>query len=73
MAGLNVQDGFQQCCVPPLRATLDPPDPLDHLARRDLKETVVTLDLLVALVSLVLLDPQDLLERRVTLVLRVLP
>ena len=56
----------------PLRATLDLPDPLDQVARRDLKETVVRLDLLVALVRWVLLDPQDLLERRVALVPRVL-
>lgn len=57
----------------PLRATLDLPDPLDPLARRDPKETVVRLDLLVALVRLVLLDPQELLERRVALVPMVLP
>lgn len=56
----------------PHRATLDLPDLLDHLARRDPKETVVRLDLLVALVRLVPLDPQDLLERRVAPVLRVL-
>lgn len=57
----------------PHRATLDLPDPLDQLARRDPKETVVRLDLLVALVRWVHLDPQDLLERRVALVVRVLP
>lgn len=50
---------------PPSRATLDLPDLLDQLARRDPKETVVRPDLLVALVKLVLQDPQDLLERRV--------
>lgn len=53
------------------RATLDLPDPLDPLARKDPKETVVRLDPLVALVRLVLLDPQDLLERRVALALMV--
>lgn len=53
------------------RATLDLPDPLDLLARRDPKETVVTLDLLVALVRWVLLDPQEFLERRVAPVLMV--
>lgn len=47
------------------RATLDLKDPLDPLARRDPKETVVTLDPLVALVRWVLLDPQELPERRV--------
>lgn len=54
------------------RATLDLLDLLDLLARRDPKETVVTLDLLVALVKWVLLDPQEFLERRVALVPMVL-
>lgn len=54
------------------RATLDLLDLLDLLARRDPKETVVTLDLLVALVRWVLLDPQEFLERRVALVPMVL-
>lgn len=57
----------------PHRATPDLPDPLEALAKRDPKETVVRLDLLVALVRSVLLDPQDLLERRVALVPRVPP
>ncbi len=69
----NLQDGFHQYCIFPHRATLDLPDPLDLVARRDPKEIVVRLDLLVALVKLELLDPQDLLERRVALVPRVLP
>lgn len=56
----------------PHRATLDLLDPLDLVAKRDPKETVVRLDLLVALVSWVLLDPQELLERRVALVPKVL-
>lgn len=63
---------FNSPC-PPHRVTLDLPELLDQLARRDPRETVVRLDLLVALVSWVLLDPQDLLERRVALVLMVLP
>lgn len=42
------------------------------MVKRDPKETVVRLDLLVALVSWVLLDPQALLERRVALVPKVL-
>lgn len=54
------------------RATLDLLDLLDLLARRDPKETVVTLDLLVALVRWVLQDPQEFLERRVALVPMVL-
>lgn len=75
MAGLKVQDGFKQCIIPPpfLRATLDLPDPLDQLARRDPKEIVVRLDLLDAPVRWVLLDPQEFLERRVALVPMVLP
>lgn len=52
---------------------LDPPDPLDLVAKRDPKETVVRLDLLVALVRWALLDPQEFLERRVALVLKVPP
>lgn len=59
--------------IPTNRATPDLLDPLDLLARRDLKETVVRLDLLVALVRWVLLDPQELLERRVALVPMALP
>lgn len=59
--------------IPTNRATLDLLDPLDLPARRDLKETVVRLDLLVALVRWVLLDPQELLERRVALVPMALP
>lgn len=55
------------------RATLDPLESLDQLAKREPKETVVRLDLLVVLVRLVLLDPQDPLERRVALVLMDLP
>lgn len=55
------------------RATLDLLDLLDPLAKRESKETVVRLDLLVALARWVLLDPQDLLEKRVALVPRVLP
>lgn len=63
---------FKSPC-PSHRVTLDLLELLDQLVRRDPKETVVRLDLLVALVSWVLLDPQDLLERRVALVLMVLP
>lgn len=55
------------------RATLDLPDPLDLVARKDPKETVVRLDLLVVLVRSVLLDPQEFQERRVALVLMVPP
>lgn len=54
------------------RVTPDLLDPLDPPARRDPKETVVTPDLLVALVKWVLLDPQELLARRVAPVLMVL-
>lgn len=54
------------------RETLDLPESLDLLAKKDPKETVVTLDLSVALVSLELLDLQDLPERRVALVVMVL-
>lgn len=50
------------------RATLDQPDPLDLAAKRDPKETVVIPDLLVALERWALLEPQELLERRVALV-----
>lgn len=60
-------------CIHTNRATPDLLDPLDLLARRDLKETVVRLDLLVALVRWVPLDPQELLERRVALVPMALP
>lgn len=54
------------------RATLDPLDLPDPLARKDPKETVVILDLLVALARLALLEPLDLLARRVALVLMAL-
>lgn len=54
------------------RVTPDLLDPLDPLARRDPKETVVTPDLLAALVKWVLLDPQEFLARRVAPVLMVL-
>lgn len=50
------------------RATLDQPDPLDLAAKREPKETVVIPDLLVALERWALLEPQELLERRVALV-----
>lgn len=55
-----------------LRVTLDPPDLPDPLARRDPKETVVKPDPLVVLVRWVLLEPLDLLERRVAKVLMAL-
>lgn len=55
------------------RETLELPDPVDQLERKDPKETVVRLDLLVALVRWVHLDPQEVLERRVALVARDLP
>lgn len=51
------------------RATLDLLDLPDPLARKDPRETVVRLDLLVALVRSALLEPLDLLARRVALVL----
>lgn len=51
------------------RETLDLLDLPDPLARKDPKETVVRLDLLVALARLALLEPLDLLARRVALVL----
>lgn len=54
------------------RATLDPLDLADPLARKVPKETVVTLDLLVALARLALLVPLDLLARRVALVVMAL-
>lgn len=54
------------------RATLDLLDLPDQLARKDPKETVVRLDLLVALARLALLEPLDLLGRRVALVLMAL-
>lgn len=54
------------------RATLDPLDLPELLARKDPKETVVKLDLLVALARWALLEPQDLLARRVALVLMAL-
>lgn len=55
------------------RVTPEPLVLLDLLARRDPKETVERLDLLVALVRWVPLDPQVPLERRVAPVLMVLP
>lgn len=54
------------------RATLDPLDLPDPLARKDPKETVVILDLLVALARLALLELLDHLARRVALVLMAL-
>lgn len=47
----------------------DPLDPLDLLAKMAHEEIVVRLALLVVLVRLVVLDPQDSLERRDLLVL----
>lgn len=54
------------------RVTLDPPDLPDPLARKDPKETVVRPDLLVALARWALLEPLDLLARRVAKVLTAL-
>lgn len=55
------------------RELLDHLDPSDLLARMALEELVVRLALLVALGRLVLLEPQDLLERRDPLVPMVPP
>lgn len=46
------------------RELLDPLDPEDLLAKMEQGELVVRLALLAALVRLVLLDPQDLVERK---------
>lgn len=50
------------------RATPDLLDPLDPLAKKDPKETVVIPDLLAAPERWVLLEPLELPERRVALV-----
>lgn len=55
-------------CYSTKRATLDQPDLLDLVEKREPKETVVIPDLLVAPERWVLLESQEFLERRVALV-----
>ena len=72
MSVQDFKDSYSKPISPHCRATLDHPDPLDPLARRESKETVVRQDRPVALVRSVLLDLQESPERRVALVPMVL-
>lgn len=64
----NWQQAYLALCYSTTRATPDQPDPLDPPAKKEPKETVVTPDLLVAPERWALLEPQEILARRVALV-----